>query len=107
MSPTRKLFLEDAYLSAAEGKVVAINDLDAIVLDQTNFYATSGGQPGDSGRLSWNGGEIEIATAVKGEGDDIVGVVIGDHRCRRDGNTEGQGSAEPAPVRGGCRHAGS
>jgi misacylated tRNA(Ala) deacylase len=30
-----------------------------------------GGQPGDSGRLRWDGGETPITEAVKGEGDAI------------------------------------
>jgi misacylated tRNA(Ala) deacylase len=42
------------------------------VLDQTIFYPTSGGQPGDSGVLVWDGGRMEIATAIKGEGEVIV-----------------------------------
>jgi misacylated tRNA(Ala) deacylase len=42
------------------------------VLDQTIFYPTSGGQPGDSGVLVWDGGRMEIATAIKGEGELIV-----------------------------------
>ena len=49
-SKTRKAFLDDAYLTACEGKVVAINERGGIILDCTNFYATSGGQPGDSGK---------------------------------------------------------
>jgi misacylated tRNA(Ala) deacylase len=41
-----------------------------IVLNQTVFYATSGGQPGDSGRLvTEDGSVITIATAIHPEGD--------------------------------------
>ena len=42
------------------------------MLDQTIFYPTSGGQPGDSGVLVWDGGRMEIATAIKGEAELIV-----------------------------------
>ncbi|MEJ6398861.1 alanyl-tRNA editing protein [Yoonia sp. 208BN28-4] len=69
---TKPLFLEDAYAREAPAKVTQITDEGGIVLDQSLFYATSGGQPGDSGRLVWDGGEIEIAVAVKGQGGDIV-----------------------------------
>ena len=43
------------------------------------FYARSGGQPGDSGSLAWNGQEIAISEAIKGEGDAIVHVPLADH----------------------------
>lgn len=69
---TRMLFREDAYVRDAGGKVVALTEEGGIVLDATNFYPTSGGQPGDSGVLKWDGGEIEIATTIKGQGDDII-----------------------------------
>ena len=66
---TKQLFIEDAYLSTAEAKVVGINQLGGIILDQTNFYATSGGQPGDSGFLErTDGSRIEIATTVYEQG---------------------------------------
>lgn len=42
------------------------------MLDRTVFYPTGGGQPGDSRALRWEGGEIEIVTTVRGDGDDIV-----------------------------------
>lgn len=65
---TQAAFLEDAYLSACEGSVLAINDRGGIILDETNFYATSGGQPGDSGFLErQDGSSIRIATTVYGE----------------------------------------
>ena len=68
MAPTRAAFLDDAYLTACEGRVIAINTRGGIILDETNFYATSGGQPGDGGTLEReDGSTIAIATAVKGE----------------------------------------
>lgn len=69
---TKPLFRDDAYLRDATGVVTAITDEGGIVVDRSVFYPTSGGQPGDSGVLRWDGGKIEIATAVKGQGDDIV-----------------------------------
>jgi len=66
---TKKAFLEDAYLTACEGKVVEINERGGILLDTTNFYATSGGQPGDSGWLELEDGtRIDIVVAVN-DGD--------------------------------------
>lgn len=62
---TDPLFRTDAYLRETPAQVLAITPEGGIVLDGTIFYATGGGQPGDSGRLSWDGGAIDIATAVK------------------------------------------
>lgn len=62
---TRKHFTEDAYAATCDATVVGINELGGIILDQTVFYATSGGQPGDSGFLERaDGSKIEIATTV-------------------------------------------
>ncbi|MCP4197873.1 MAG: alanyl-tRNA editing protein, partial [Proteobacteria bacterium] len=69
---TTPLFRDDAYLRDAPGKVLSRTEEGGIILDQSVFYPTSGGQPGDSGRLTWDGGEIEIATAIKGEGAEII-----------------------------------
>jgi len=69
---TEPLFRTDAYLKRAPGRVVGVTPEGGIVLDQSLFYATAGGQPGDSGKIVWDGGEIDIATAVKGEAGAIV-----------------------------------
>ncbi len=66
------LFRDDAYLREAPATVTAITSEGGIVLDQTIFYPTSGGQPGDSGTLSWQGRRMEIATTVNGQGDDVL-----------------------------------
>ncbi|MBM2577979.1 alanyl-tRNA editing protein [Jannaschia sp. Os4] len=69
---TEPLFLSDAYAKTAPGTVAAITPEGGVVMDATIFYAKGGGQPGDSGRLVWEGGEMEVAQAVKGEGGAIV-----------------------------------
>jgi len=69
---TKPLFIEDTYLRDAEAEVFAVTDEGGIILDQSIFYATGGGQPGDSGVLTWDGGKIDIATTVKGEAGAIV-----------------------------------
>ena len=65
---TRLAFLDDAYREACDGTVLAINDRGGIILDETNFYATSGGQPGDTGYLERaDGSKIAIAATITGE----------------------------------------
>ena len=70
--PTEPLFRANAYLRQAPGRVVGLTAEGGIILDRSLFYATSGGQPGDSGRITWEGGALEIATAVKGENAGII-----------------------------------
>ncbi|HET7409878.1 MAG TPA: alanyl-tRNA editing protein [Paracoccaceae bacterium] len=71
---TEPLFREDAYLSECAARVLEVNDRGGVVLDRTVFYPTGGGQPGDAGVLVWDGGEMPVATTVKGEGGGIVHV---------------------------------
>jgi misacylated tRNA(Ala) deacylase len=62
---TALLFRDDPYLREAEARMQGHTAEGGIVPDRSLFYATGGGQPGDSGHLVWEGGTIAIATAVK------------------------------------------
>ena len=65
---TELLFRDDAYLTTADCRVVGHTQEGGVIVDRSVFYATSGGQPGDSGVLDWGGTRMPIATALKVEG---------------------------------------
>lgn len=67
---TELLYREDAYLRECEAMVVATGD-DWIALDQTVFYALGGGQPGDTGRITWDGNEVEIINTRYGDDGEV------------------------------------
>ena len=55
---TEELFSTDAYARTCEATVIDAG-ADGVVLDRTVFYARSGGQPGDTGWLTWDGGKTD------------------------------------------------
>ncbi|WP_395006778.1 alanyl-tRNA editing protein [Cypionkella sp.] len=65
---TQLLFRDDAYLREATTQVLGHTPEGGIVVQASIFYATGGGQPGDSGFIYWEGRKLEIATAVRIEG---------------------------------------
>lgn len=62
---TRELYREDAYQREARARVEALTPEGGVILDQSLFYATGGGQPGDSGWLTWDNQTLSIATTVR------------------------------------------
>lgn len=68
---TELLFREDAYLKVCEATVVESGD-GAVVLDRTVFYPLGGGQPGDTGRIGWDGGSAMVVDTRKGEAGAIL-----------------------------------
>jgi misacylated tRNA(Ala) deacylase len=61
---TDDLFARDSYLKSCDANVIAVTD-EGVVLDRTVFYARGGGQPGDTGVLRWDGGEVRVSDTFK------------------------------------------
>ena len=62
---TERLYYDDAYCWHFSGRVTETRksrqpDRWLIALDRSAFYPTSGGQPFDTGRLTWEGGEARV-----------------------------------------------
>jgi len=67
---TEFVFREDSYARTLPVTVTAVTPEGGIVLDRTIFYATSGGQPGDTGYLERaNGERIPITGTIHPDGD--------------------------------------
>jgi misacylated tRNA(Ala) deacylase len=73
MSTTELLFRDDAYLRASTARVLRVGDR-GIELDRTIFYPAGGGQPGDTGTLTFESGE-RIAITDTRKSDEAGGVL--------------------------------
>jgi misacylated tRNA(Ala) deacylase len=63
---TRLLYYTDSYLREFDGSVVAVDEeRHAVVLDQTAFFPTGGGQPHDTGELHFGGASAEVVDVRK------------------------------------------
>ncbi|TDX26247.1 alanyl-tRNA editing protein [Rhodovulum visakhapatnamense] len=63
---TGPLYRKDPYLREAPATVTAHAE-GGVVLSAPLFYPRGGGQPGDTGRLVWQGGQMIVADTVKSE----------------------------------------
>ena len=67
---TEFVFRTDSYLKALDATVTEITPEGGIVVDRTIFYAASGGQPNDTGRVvTADGRVVPISNVVHPEGD--------------------------------------
>jgi alanyl-tRNA synthetase len=78
LSMTKHLYYEDSYLSRFQARiqqVVVAGNISEIILDQSAFYPTSGGQPHDRGTV--NGRPVvEVSETEKGEILHRIGGII-------------------------------
>src|SRR3954453_8569090 len=78
---TELLYASDAYLKDVDAVVQEIRD-DAVVLDRTVFYPTGGGQPHDTGTLSWTAADGSThecrVIEVKRKGPDVLHEIDGE-----------------------------
>ena len=77
MTETDRLYLRDAELREFDAIVVAVDDEGRVGLDATAFYPTGGGQPHDTGTLTWDGGSAAV-TAVNGREPIVFHTIEGD-----------------------------
>ncbi len=73
---TQPLFRDDAYLQTCLTTVTRHTETGGLVTAATVFYPTGGGQPGDTGTLTWDGGTLAI-TDTRKDGDDIALIPTG------------------------------
>ncbi len=74
---TDRLYLTDAQLREFTATVVEVNEEGAVGLDRTAFYPTGGGQPNDTGTLTWDGGSAAV-TGVNGRGPVVFHTIEGE-----------------------------
>lgn len=77
MNETDRLYLRDAQEREFSATVIEVTDDGHVGLDRTAFYPTGGGQPHDTGTLSWNGGSAKV-TAVSGKGPVVFHTIDGE-----------------------------
>ncbi|MDG2211903.1 MAG: alanyl-tRNA editing protein [Acidimicrobiales bacterium] len=64
---TDRIYLRDANLLSFTATVLSLDD-NRVELDQTAFYATSGGQPHDTGHITWESGAASVIDVRSVEG---------------------------------------
>ena len=83
------LFIEDSYLKNFDATILNI-DSNKIILDRTAFYAKSGGQPGDIGKIILNGKEINIIDTVYDNKQNILHVCENSNDLKIDEKIKGK-----------------
>lgn len=71
---TKELFRDDSYIKECAAIVEGVAD-GAVILDRTIFYPQGGGQPGDTGTITWSGGSAAIVDTRYGSSGAIHHIV--------------------------------
>ncbi|MBI2708939.1 MAG: alanyl-tRNA editing protein [Actinobacteria bacterium] len=95
--PTDQLYLRDAELRAFAATVVEV-DGRQVALDRSAFYPTGGGQPHDTGTLTWDGHTAAVVEVRKR--DDTVW-----HALAGDAPVPGPGASVHGEIDWDRRHA--
>jgi misacylated tRNA(Ala) deacylase len=74
---TDELFRRDSYLRECDAAVVAVEGR-SVVLDRTVFYPLGGGQPGDTGSMTWASGNAAIVDTRYGDSGEVLHVLADD-----------------------------
>ncbi len=88
--PSKKLYMESieaGYLKEFTAEVTGIDE-KSVILDQTLFYPLGGGQNWDTGKLTWDGGNLSVSE-VRGRGE-IQHFVGEDHGLEIGDTVEGE-----------------
>ncbi|NIA25706.1 MAG: alanyl-tRNA editing protein [Gammaproteobacteria bacterium] len=64
---TEEIAARDAYAKQIVADVSEVTD-KGVVLDRTVFYPRGGGQPGDTGKLRWDGGSVGVTDTIRSSG---------------------------------------
>ncbi|OGD45528.1 alanine--tRNA ligase [Candidatus Bathyarchaeota archaeon RBG_13_46_16b] len=65
IAETKMLYYQDQYMKEFSAKVIKVIGGEYVVLDQTCFFPEGGGQPADSGYLTFKGKKIEVVDVQK------------------------------------------
>jgi misacylated tRNA(Ala) deacylase len=77
VAETELLYSTDAYVRSFDAIVLEVTPEGRVVLDRTAFYPTGGGQPHDTGKLTWDGGTCAV-TEVRKAGPQVLHTIDGD-----------------------------
>ena len=79
--------IDSCYQKEFDAEVISVSE-NSIVLDQTLFYPLGGGQNWDTGKITWDGGQVSV-TEVRGRGE-IQHFVGEDHGLEIGDSVEGE-----------------
>jgi misacylated tRNA(Ala) deacylase len=71
---TEELFRNDSYLKECDASVTSIEG-QAVAVDRTVFYPLGGGQPGDTGSMSWSTGNARVVDTRYGDSGEILHII--------------------------------